>query len=66
MLHKCNYCDKAAKGTRDQLVDIGWSFVDIRAPVRRYFKTCPEHFNEMKLDIMKATGLHLKTKKEVD
>jgi len=54
MKHKCNYCDNTKNGNRDQLVDDGWSFADIRSPVRKYLKACPEHFNELKVDISTA------------
>ena len=54
-IHKCSYCEATASGTRDSLQDIGWSFADFRAPVRKSVKTCPEHYkafnDEIKLII---------------
>jgi len=60
--HKCSYCNLVGIGTREQLVDIGWSFADISKPIRKVFKTCPEHFDELKKDISKALDGTMQTK----
>jgi len=62
MNHTCDYCNRTETGTRDELVNIGWSFVDIRAPMRKYIKACPEHFDNMKEQIIKATKGTMKVK----
>ncbi len=61
MIHKCNYCNASIHGTRETAVDSGWSFVDIRTPEIVYIKCCPQHFDELTVDIMKATKGTIKT-----
>ncbi len=40
MKHKCDYCETSSNQNRDALVESGWSFADIRAPIRKYLKAC--------------------------
>ena len=49
-IHKCNYCEVTASGTRDSLQDAGWSFADFRT---LSVKTCPEHFGNFNEEIRK-------------
>ncbi len=56
MTHKCSYCGKESKGTRDQLIDAGWFFVEIRTPKRKYLKACPEHIEILNTELIEALG----------
>ena len=62
MVHKCSYCKEKSKLKRDELVDIGWSFLDCRAPIRTTFKSCPLHFDDLKKDISKCLNGTMQTK----
>ena len=58
MKHKCNYCDEQSNQNRDDLVDSGWSFADIRAPKRKYLQACcnPICLDKMHDDISEILG----------
>lgn len=60
--HKCNFCDANSNHNRDALIDAGWSFVDIRAPIRKYITACPQHFDKLKGEIVAATEGTMKVK----
>lgn len=57
MSHKkhCSYCPAITKENRDSAVEGGWTFVDIRAPVRKYLIACPNCFDKLKVDISAVT-----------
>jgi len=41
---KCHLCEAVVPaGNRDSLADLGWSGVNIRAPVRAMLYFCPKH-----------------------
>ncbi len=50
---KCSFCDATDKGTQDQLQDKGWSKAIFFTPVRKTIVTCPLHYNEFNLAVMK-------------
>lgn len=43
---KCNFCEATAKGTKDKLMNEGWSRVVIFTPVRKTITSCPLHQKE--------------------
>lgn len=54
-MKKCLYCNAVTKENRDSAVEGGWTFVDIRAPVRKYLIACPNCFDKLKAEITAVT-----------
>lgn len=50
----CDHCDRTARGSRDDLIDAGWSRVIVRAPFRWTFTACPDHGRDMSLAVIEA------------
>ena len=50
----CDTCGRTARGTLDELVDLGWSRVLVRAPFRRTFTACWHHQGDLVIDLLTA------------
>lgn len=58
----CSFCDATVKGSMDELIDLGWAWIVIYAPVRKKFTACPKHHAEFNDEIMNALKGRLKGK----
>ncbi len=56
----CNYCDRTAHGTRDELISLGWSWVRIQKPFHRRFAACWRHSDQLSADVDAAIEAHKK------
>jgi hypothetical protein len=51
---ECNTCGRTARGTIDELIDLGWSRAMVSAPFRRTFTACRLHGGELLVDMCEA------------
>lgn len=61
----CSFCDATAKGSMDELIDLGWAWVVIYAPVRKTLTTCPKHRAEFNTEINNTLQGRLKGKRVI-
>ena len=57
---QCSFCSATATGTMDKLIDLGWVWCAISAPVRLTVTACPLHHKELNAKIVEAAGLKRK------
>lgn len=50
----CDYCGRTARGTKDELIDLGWSRAIVVAPFRRTFTACWHHQGDLVVDLLTA------------
>jgi hypothetical protein len=50
----CDYCDRTARGTLDELIEFGWSRAIFSAPFRRTFTACSHHQGDLVVDMLTA------------
>ena len=50
----CDTCGRTARGTRDDLSDLGWSRAIVDAPFRRTFTACRLHQGDLVVDLLTA------------
>ncbi len=56
----CDYCDRTAQGTRDELMGLGWSWASIHKPFHRRFVACWRHGDRLAADVDAALAAHKK------
>ncbi len=50
----CDYCDRTAHGTRDELIALGWSGATVFTSFRRTFTACRQHRGDLVVDMLTA------------
>lgn len=48
----CDTCGRTARGTLDELIDLGWSRAMVGAPFRRTFTACWHHQGDLVVDLL--------------
>jgi len=48
---KCDFCDRTATVTKDQLIDMGWKWAVVH---HRIITACPDHLKEFNTEFLEA------------
>jgi len=65
MGYECSYCKKASVRSKDNLIDSGWSFLDIYSPKRLHIVVCSNFDCHDKMKEELKTYLKRKRKRKI-